>query len=119
MTDYIFNEPKDYAFQDRNGHSGKVYKTCSKHTDYLIIECQEKLTCSFVERVSERSYVVLEGKGYFLFNNEEKQAVAQGDIVVIPAGTRYSFGGTLKMLLLDVPRWSNDQEEIYPEAHDE
>jgi len=41
MSDFIFNEPKEYDFKDRDGHSGKFFKTGDKKLDYLVVECEE------------------------------------------------------------------------------
>jgi mannose-6-phosphate isomerase-like protein (cupin superfamily) len=108
---YIFSEPSDYGFRDVNGHDGKFFGTSSPRTNHLIIECKDKLTVSLVQHESEFNYYVLRGEGYFILN-DEKQAVKQGDLIVIPPGTKYSFGGTLKMLLINTPHYTPEQEEV-------
>jgi hypothetical protein len=37
-----------------------------------------------------------------------------GDLIVIHPGAKYSFGGTLRMLLINTPHWVKDQEETFP-----
>lgn len=108
---YIFPEPSEYGFKDVNGHDGKFFGTKSPRTNHLIVECSDKLTVSLIQNESEFSYYILKGNGYFVFN-EEKQVVKEGDLIVIPSGTKYSFGGKLKMLLIDTPHWSQEQETI-------
>lgn len=107
---YIFSEPSKYDFKNVNGHHGKFFGTESALTNHLIIECEEKLTVSLVQHESEFNYYVLEGNGYFIINDEE-QAVAQGDLIVLPPNTKYTFGGKLKMLLINTPHYSPEQEE--------
>jgi len=110
---YVYSEPSGYGFRDVNGHHGKFFGTKSPNTNHLIIECDDKLTVSLIQNDCEFDYYILEGEGYFVFN-DEKQKVKQGDLVVVPPGTKYSFGGKLKMLLINTPHWSQDQETIVP-----
>lgn len=108
---YVYPEPAEYGFKDVNGHDGKFFGTDSPLTNHLIIECNDKLTVSLMQNLCEFNYYILEGSGYFMIN-DEKQSVAQGDLVVVPAGTKYSFGGKLKMFLVNTPHWSPEQETI-------
>lgn len=108
---YIFPEPKSHNFKDVNGHHGKFFGTHSPHTNHLIVECDKKLTVSLIQHKSEFNYYVIEGDGYFVINDQTK-AVSAGDLIVLPPGTKYSFGGKLKMLLINTPHYSPDQEEI-------
>lgn len=108
---YIFPEPNEYGFTDVNGHDGKFFGTRSPRSNHLIIECRERLTVSLVQQESEFNYYIIDGQGYFIIN-DEKQPVKTGDMIVLPPGTKYSFGGRLKMLLINTPRWSKEQEII-------
>lgn len=108
---YIYHEPSEYGFQNQDGHSAKFFPTESPYTKHLIIECDEKLTVSLVQHESEFDYYVLEGTGYFMIN-DEKQMVAKGDLIVLPPGTKYTFVGRLKMLLINAPKWTPEQEEV-------
>jgi mannose-6-phosphate isomerase-like protein (cupin superfamily) len=108
---YIFHEPKEYGFRDRDGHDGKFFGTDSPTTQHMIVECTNKLTVHYTQKKVEFSYYITEGSGYFVLNGD-KQVVAKGDLVVVPPGTKYTFGGKLKMLLINTPHWSSDQEVI-------
>lgn len=110
---YVFNEPEEYGFQDRDGHDGKFFGTQSQITNHMIIECADRLTVRLKENKSEFSYYIIEGEGFFEIK-DEKLFVKASDLVVIPPGTIYSFGGHLKMLLINTPHWSKDQEEVLP-----
>jgi mannose-6-phosphate isomerase-like protein (cupin superfamily) len=112
---YIFHEPTEYAFRDKNGHHGKFFSTDSPTTNHLIIECDDKLTVSLIQHESEFNYYIVEGEGYFIFDNAQ-QAVQSGDMIVIPPGTKYRFGGKLKMLLINTPHWRKEQEEQIKDA---
>jgi mannose-6-phosphate isomerase-like protein (cupin superfamily) len=111
---YVFEEPEEYTFKDRNGHSGKIFLTNSDQSDHLIIECSDKLTVALTQQKSEFNYYVIEGEGYFILNGD-KQKVSKGNLIVIPPGTKYNFGGKLKMLLINTPPWSPDQETSEPQ----
>ncbi len=108
---YVFPEPEEYAFRDVNGHHGKFFGTNSPKTNHLIIECDDRLTVSLIQHKSEFNYYILEGEGYFILGGAQ-QLVKQGSLVVIPPGTKYRFGGRLKMLLINTPHWSKEQEEV-------
>lgn len=109
---YVFNEPKEYSFKDTNGHRGKRYRTSSPITEHLIIECDDKLTVSQLQREVEFDYYVLQGSGYFVLDGD-KHYVNPGDLVIIPPGTKYTFGGKLKMLLINTPHWSAEQQKVF------
>jgi len=113
---YIFHEPAEYTFRDIYGHHGKVFGTESPTTEHLIIECENELTVSLKQRTCEYNYYILEGEGHFILNDAE-QPVVRGDLVVVPPGTKYRFGGKLKMLLINTPHWSQEQEEVIDESH--
>jgi mannose-6-phosphate isomerase-like protein (cupin superfamily) len=106
---YVFEEPKEYTFKDRDGHSGKKFLTNSNQSDHLIIECNDKLTIALTQQKSEFNYYVIEGEGYFIMD-DVKETVTKGDLIVIHPGTKFTFGGKLKMLLNNSPKWSTDQE---------
>lgn len=109
---YIFHEPEEYGFKDRDGHDGKFFNTDSPRTNHLIIECEQKLDVSLIQQESEFDYYILEGEGYFILN-DEKQVTSKGDLVVIPPGTKYTFGGKLKMLLISTPHWNAEQQRTF------
>lgn len=111
---YIFPEPTEYSFKDVNGHDGKSFDTHSPTNGHLIIECNEKLTVALIQNKCEFDYYIIAGNGYFVID-DKKQTVKQGDLVVVPAGTKYSFGGKLKMFLINTPHWSQEQEIIIRE----
>ena len=107
---YVFREPDEYSFKDRDGHDGKIFATGSAMSGHLIIECHDKLRVLQTENESEFNYYILKGEGYFIFNGERQEVVA-GDLVVVPPGTQFSFGGQLRMLLTVTPPWKPEQEE--------
>lgn len=108
---HVYAEPQTFAFRDVNGHHGKKFNIDSRLLEPLIIDCEDRMTASLCEHEVERLYYVISGNGYFVIDNEN-EAVKTGDLVFIPAGSTFTFGGQLKMLLVDAPHWSPEQEEI-------
>ena len=108
---YVYHEPDEYGFKDQDGHDAKFFGTESPRTQHLIVECHGQLRVTLTEREAEFNYYILEGSGSFTFNGE-RQAVAKGNLVVIPPNTAFSFGGQLRMLLISAPRWTADQEAV-------
>lgn len=41
---YVYHEPDEYGFKDRDGHDGKFFGTNSDKTQHLLINCKDKLT---------------------------------------------------------------------------
>ena len=111
----VYHEPKEYLFKNRDGHSGKTFGTDSEKSQHMIIECDEKLEVSLRESISEFSYYIVSGEGYFALDGD-RQDVKVGDLILVSPGTTYTFGGKLKMLLINTPRWSKEQEEVFREG---
>lgn len=109
---HVFKEPTNYKFRDVNGHHGKVFEVDSHLVDPLIIECDKELTVTLQEKEVERVYYIISGEGYFIVD-EEKEEVTAGNLVHIPTNSIFTFGGKLKMLLVDAPRWSAEQEVVH------
>ncbi len=110
---YVYKEPKSFDFEDIDGHSGKFFGTSSKHTNHLIINCETHLSVWYTQTKVEFSYYILDGSGYFLVDND-KLEVDQGSLVVLPPGTKYTFSGKLKMLLINTQPWNEAQQIVEP-----
>ncbi len=63
-----------------------------------------------VNRVSDRVYCIIEGKGKFVFDKEELEAHAS-DMIFVPAGTPYRIEGHFKAVLINAPPFSIENEE--------
>jgi mannose-6-phosphate isomerase-like protein (cupin superfamily) len=114
MTQHVFHEPEEYEFKDRDGHDGKFFSTNSKYSGHLIVECHDKLRVSLIQHEVEFNYYIINGQGEFVFNDTDVQPVKMGDLIVVAPGTKYTFRGELKMLLINTPSYSPEQEEIFP-----
>ena len=109
---YVFSEPGPVDF-DRYGHTGKFLGTHSDKTGHLIIETKTGITKSLVEHECEFNYFVIEGVGEFIIGGDT-HACRMGDLVVIPPGTTFTFNGNLKMLLINTPTYTPEQNEELP-----
>jgi mannose-6-phosphate isomerase-like protein (cupin superfamily) len=109
---HIIKEPVEYSF-DTAGQKGKVFPInhLVKKTQIVYIEMEKKLDATLIEYECDFIYYVLEGKGYFLIN-DKKEKCKKGDLVVIPAGTKFTYVGKIKLLLVTTPPYSPKQEEI-------
>ena len=63
-----------------------------------------------MNRISDRVYYIIEGKGRFIFDKEELEADA-GDMIYVPAGTPYKIEGHFKAVLVNAPPFSVENEE--------
>lgn len=62
--------------------------------------------------ISDRLYLVLEGKGEFIIN-EEVVSVEKNDVIIIPKNTSYDYravGETLKLFLVHTPAFDETKE---------
>lgn len=67
---------------------------------------------------SNRTYYILDGSGKFVFD-EETFCVESGEMVSIPANTRYAFKGKFDALLADCPAFDSQYDIVYDEQWDE
>ena len=108
----VVKEPKKWDF-DKIGHRGKIFPTSdlSSKGQVVVIETEKGLDVSLIQHKCDYFYYVLKGSGTFVLNDEE-ESCGEGDLVVVPAGSKYSFKGKLKLLLFSTPPWSQGQEEV-------
>lgn len=111
---YVFQEPNEIAF-NRAGVTGKVFpsETVTDGADFLLIETDEGHKTTIVERECLFVYYILNGQGYFEIE-DVRENCNTGDLVVIPAGKKFTYKGKLRMLLMNTPKWSSNQEVIHP-----
>jgi len=108
----VFHEPADWDF-DKLGHRGKKFPSqdLTSKGDFLIIEIDGHLGSRLRQRVSDFVYYVLDGSGSFVVDGIESSCTA-GNLVVVPAGSVVTYGGTMKMLLISTPPWRPEQEDV-------
>lgn len=62
---------------------------------------------------SDIYYYVLEGEGFFYIEETKKVAVAKGDLVYIPKGTKYKDEGELILLAISNPRFNREDQHHF------
>jgi len=108
---YVFHPPKEWSFE-KVGIKGKVFPTkdLTDKTQFFLVETEKGHETTIIEHESDFIYYILEGKGYFIIN-DIKEECSKGDLVVIPAGTKFTYKGKFKMIASSTPPWKEEQEE--------
>ena len=96
---YVLKAPKEFSFE-KVGIKGKIFpaQDLISSTNFVLIETENGHETTIIEHKSDFIYYILEGNGYFLIN-DTKEECSQGDLVVIPAGTKFTYKGKLKTAL--------------------
>lgn len=108
---YVTPEPKKFSF-DKVGIKGKVFPMSKlvNSTSFLLVETETGHETTIIQYKSDFIYYVIEGDGYFVINDIVEKCKT-GDLVVIPAGTNFTYKGKLKLLLSCTPPWTEEQEK--------
>ena len=108
---FVIKEPGDYSFE-KVGIKGKAFllDNLTKKTQFILVETETGHETTIRERECDKSYYILEGYGYFEINDVREDCAA-GDLVVIPAGNKFTYKGKMKLLLNCTPPWTEGQEE--------
>lgn len=108
---YVIKEPKEYSF-NKVGIKGKIFPMSSltQNTSFVRVDTERGHETTIIEHKSDFIYYVLEGNGFFVIKDVKEQC-SQGDLVVIPAGIKFTYKGKLKLLLSCTPPWREQQEE--------
>jgi len=111
MGKHVISKPQQKSF-NKVGVKGFIFPTneLTKKSEFVLIETDEGHQTSIIEKECDFSYYVLSGKGYFLID-EVREECSEGDLIVVPAGTKFTYKGKLKMLLNVTPPFFPEQEE--------
>jgi len=107
---FVIKEPNN-SF-DKIGHKVKIFPTENLigRAQFVLVEVENRLEAVLLQKECDYAYYVLEGSGYFEINGAREDCAA-GDLVVIPAGNKFTYKGKMKMLLNCTPPWREEQEE--------
>jgi mannose-6-phosphate isomerase-like protein (cupin superfamily) len=75
----------------------------------VVAETQTGHNQEFYHKTSTFHYFLLEGEGSFFLNDEEV-SVKKGDMLSVPPGTRIYYKGTMRILLVTNPPWTEEGE---------
>lgn len=111
MKKHVLRLPMDYTFE-KVGIKGKKYTVAdiTKSTGVCHIETETGHSTTIIEHKCDFIYYILDGDGIFLID-DLKENCEQGDLIIIPAGTKFKYIGKLKMLLITTPAFYPEQEE--------
>jgi mannose-6-phosphate isomerase-like protein (cupin superfamily) len=108
---FVIKKPDNYSFE-KVGIKGKIFPSAglTAKASFVLIETELGHETTIRQRDCDFCYYILEGAGYFEINDNREDCTA-GNLVVIPAGNKFTYKGKLKMLLNCTPPWSESQEE--------
>ncbi|MBI4973199.1 hypothetical protein HZC27_01170 [Candidatus Roizmanbacteria bacterium] len=111
MSKHVLHKPKEYSFI-KVGIRGRKFSfsDVTSRTGVCIIETESGHETTIIEHKCDFIYYILEGSGYFEINGQREDFI-QDDLVVIPAGSKFTYKGTCKMLLITTPAFFPEQEE--------
>lgn len=111
MKTHVLKLPSTYSFE-KVGIKGKKFSVAdvTQKTGICQIETEVGHETTIIEHECDFIYYVLEGEGYFVIDNQSENCI-KGDLVVVPAGTKFRYVGNLKMLLITTPAFYPEQEE--------
>lgn len=111
MIKHNLKLPKNYSFV-KVGIKGKKFPMAeiTKKAGVCLIETEKGHETTIIEHKCDFAYYILKGKGYFVIDNQ-KESCKAGDLVVIPAGSKFRYIGKLTMLLITAPAFYPEQEE--------
>jgi predicted house-cleaning noncanonical NTP pyrophosphatase (MazG superfamily)/mannose-6-phosphate isomerase-like protein (cupin superfamily) len=104
-------KPENAEVIEKYGVRMRVYTTKADCRNAAVLY-QETETGHAEEFIHERSdfiYYVLEGSGTWIVEDREFE-VRAGDVVVVPAGKRFWFRGSLKQVCVTAPAWEEQYE---------
>lgn len=107
---HIFKLPNKYTFE-KVGIRGTNFesKKLSDKVKFAVIEIEGEHK-KVREKECDFHYYVLEGKGNFEIDGKIEEC-QKGDLVIIPSGSIFKYSGKMKLLLITIPWWRQEQEE--------
>lgn len=104
-------KPHDAEVIEKHGVFMRIYTTKenSRNAAVLYQETKKGHSEEFVHEKSDFLYYILEGFGTWVIENREFE-VRAGDVVLVPAGKRFWFRGSLKQVCITAPAWEEKYE---------
>ena len=111
MKNHILKLPESYSFE-KVGIKGKKFSVAeiTQRTGVCQIETERGHDTTIVEHKCDFIYYILDGEGHFIIDGQNENC-QKGDLVVIPADSKFRYAGKLKMLLITTPDFYPEQEE--------
>lgn len=111
MAFNVLKEPEQYTFQ-KFGIRGKAFPSWGLNSDvqFYIIDTDTGHETTVIEHESDFAFYILNGEGDFIIDDVTEHAVV-GDLVVVSAGSKFTYKGQLRMFVTVNPPWLENQEE--------
>jgi mannose-6-phosphate isomerase-like protein (cupin superfamily) len=111
MKNHVLKPPENYSFE-KVGIKGKKFSVTdiTPKTGVCLIETEGGHETTIIEHECDFIYYILDGAGRFIIDGQNENCI-KGDLVVVPAGSRFRYTGKLKMLLITTPAFYPEQEE--------
>lgn len=107
---YILAEPSDFSFI-KVGIKGKKFVTdLTNNAGFALITTETGHESTIIEKECDFIYYVLEGSGYFEISGVKEDFV-KGNLIVVPMGSKFTYKGKAKLLLITTPPFRPEQEE--------
>lgn len=107
---YTLHKKADTFHKNRHGIDLHIYPPVHGF-EVAHINASHGHNQEFYHKESNFHYFIIEGSGSFFLNDEEI-SVTVGDYLIIEAGTRIYYTGSLQMLLITQPAWFAEGEVI-------
>jgi len=104
-------KPENAELIEKHGVRMRIFTTKenSRNAAFMYQETETGHAEEFVHENSDFIYYILEGSGTWVVEDREFE-VRAGDVVVVPAGNRFWFRGSLKQVCITAPAWEEKYE---------
>lgn len=107
----IYNETKSVEVE--KGYVVDNYLSKEDKMGYSIVRTHLNGKHPLMKNInSNRTYYLMNGNATFCVENEEIE-LNEGEMLVIPKNTKYSFEGNFDAILVDCPAFNPDDDIIY------
>lgn len=106
---------KDKSIEVEKGYVVDNYISSSDGIGYSMVRTHLDGKHPYMKnKKSNRTYYLIDGNAKFYFENETME-IDIGDMLVIPANTKYAFKGKFDAILVDSPAFNPEDDVIYDE----
>lgn len=108
---HVFKKPNELSF-DKVGIQGRIFPTDQliDKAEFVYIQTESGHETTIIEHACDFTYYVIDGEGHFVIDSQKENCTV-GDLIVVPAGSKFTYKGKLRMLLIVTPPWFESQEE--------
>jgi len=105
---YKLTKNNEVVIKNKFGINLEVYPNID-NCGIVLITSETGHNEEFYNKVSNFTYIILEGEGIFVLDDEEV-IVEKGNMISIEPNTRIYYKGKLKMILIAAPAWKQENE---------